>query len=113
MLSVSAAIPPPVVALDEPEIHAQYNPKELGVDKSVPWSRRFMDYTDDACNAVAHGVIESVSTKYTMFLPDGTPCARSVAFPGSDGSSKDLCALTTTFFRPNPTSDAALWRGHR
>ena len=146
MLSVSATFPSPVFALDEPELYVQYNPKELGVDKRASWfagpkdpllsnhatlaslplpevgSRRFMDYTDDACNVAAHGVIESISAKYTMFLPDGPPCSRAIATNGAlgrvsaepdlrsvtvpklDGSSKDSCALTPAF-RPNQTGD--------
>jgi hypothetical protein len=112
MLCVSAAFRSSVVALDEPEPCAQYNPKELGIDK----------ITDDACHVAAHGVIESVSTKYTMFLPNGTPCARpaathgaqdrvsaepglhSLTVPKLDGSSTDSCALAG-FFRPNPNGD--------
>jgi Contractile injection system tube protein len=118
-------------------IEAQYNPKELGVDKSVPWQKAptstgdqpemqftaaegrsmsfelFFDTYESGANVHTtyvdklitlamvmssdpkakeelkrpprvrikwgnglpqfDGVIESVSTKYTMFLPDGTP----------------------------------------
>ncbi|HTJ45471.1 MAG TPA: hypothetical protein VL463_25380 [Kofleriaceae bacterium] len=127
-------------SLDEPTkgIEAQYNPRELSVDKSVPWSKHkdskgdqpHLEFTGadgrslgleltfdgfekkasvqaqvDALLELAKvrdanasdedhkrphkvavvfgrgsgnlpafvGVIESVSTKYTMFLPDGTP----------------------------------------
>lgn len=122
---------------DGGEIIAQYNPKELGVDKSVPWQKAatstgdqpemqftaaegrsmsfelMFDGYEDEVNVHSkyvgpllklamvrssdqgapeekkrpprvqvlwggglpafEGVIESVSTKYTMFLPNGTP----------------------------------------
>ena len=124
--------------LDKLEVRALFNPKELQIDKSVPWSKhkdsksdqphvefsgaegRSMSFElmfdtyetgknvhelhiknlltlamvmDGSKNApedkkrpsrvqvqwgtnklpIFEGVIESVSTKYTMFLPDGTP----------------------------------------
>jgi|JI6StandDraft_1071083.scaffolds.fasta_scaffold41197_3 hypothetical protein len=116
-------------------VTAQFNPKEVGVDKSVPWQKSptssgdqpemqftsaegrsmsfelFFDEYETGGNVHAmyvegllafarvmdpkgaedkrrptrvrvkwgglpdfEGVIESVATKYTMFLPDGTPC---------------------------------------
>ncbi|MEZ4401724.1 MAG: hypothetical protein R3B06_16980 [Kofleriaceae bacterium] len=115
-------------------IIAQYNPKELAMDKSVPWQKSptasgdtpelqftsaegrslsfelFFNGYEDHKNVhttyiepllvltkvmdpsgpedkrrpprvqirwagfIFEGVIESVSTKYTMFLPDGSPC---------------------------------------
>lgn len=120
------------------QLKAQYNPKELGIDKSVPWQKSptssgdqpelqftsaegrsmsfelFFDEYEKGGNVHAQyvepllamtrvmdpsksapedkrrptrvsiswgagippfeGVIESVSTKYTMFLPSGVPC---------------------------------------
>ena len=117
------------------EVKAQFNPKEVGIDKSVPWQKSptssgdqpemqftsaegrsmslelFFDEYESGGNVHTtyvegllafarvmdpkgveekrrptrvkvkwgglpdfEGVIESVSTKYTMFLPDGTPC---------------------------------------
>ncbi|MBK9030069.1 MAG: hypothetical protein IPL61_01810 [Myxococcales bacterium] len=117
-------------------VKAQYNPKELGIDKSVPWQKSptssgdqpelqftsaegrsmsfelFFDEFETGGNVhtkyveqlldfakvmeptgaedrrrptrvkviwgaglpAFEGVIESVSTKYTMFLPNGVPC---------------------------------------
>ncbi len=117
-------------------LNAQYNPKEIGIDKSVPWQKSptssgdqpelqftsaegrsmsfelFFDEYESGGNVHAkyveqlltfarvmqptgpedkrrptrvriawgggipdfEGVIESVSTKYTMFLPSGVPC---------------------------------------
>ena len=124
-----------IVSIDSPKVQvlAQYNPKEISVDKSVPWSKfgntksdspeleftngenrtisleLFFDGYEDRKNIFPEveklhtmakiregvsadeekhpprvllswgpaltfkGVIESLSTKYTMFLPDGTP----------------------------------------
>jgi hypothetical protein len=131
-----------IISLDPAEngtgaIEAQYNPKEIAIDKSVPWQKSqssqgdqpelqftsaegrsmsfelFFDEYESGGNVhemyvaellrmamvintnpdapedqrrptrvrvkwggmpAFEGVIESVATKYTMFLPDGTPC---------------------------------------
>lgn len=125
-----------IVSIDSPEIEvvAQFNPKEIGIDKSVPWSKHgnaksdapeleftngenrsmslelFFDGFEQQKSVLPEveklhsmskiregvskesekhpplvllawgpnfprftGVIESLNTKYTMFLEDGTP----------------------------------------
>lgn len=125
-----------IVSIDSPTIQvtAQYNPKEVSMDKSVPWNKHknpkgdipmleftnaenrtlslelFFDTFEDQSNVWLkveplhqmtliregassekdkhpprvlvswggafpkfRGVIESLGTKYTMFMPDGTP----------------------------------------
>src|SRR6266545_2892953 len=106
---MSNAIPKPlkcrIVNLDKGNtfVEAFFNPKEVAIDKKVPWNKHkstkanvpvlesFMKIIPDLKRPPPclflwgqnfpsfMGVIDSLSTKYTMFLPDGTPVRATVS----------------------------------
>lgn len=79
--------------LETPELAGEFNPKELSVDKSVPWQKHKnsegdsppVEFTTGAPKSMKAelmtdlyeeknpGLVETAPAKYTLFLPDATP----------------------------------------